>query len=1020
MSKLNSKWFMFLILISLTCFASAEMVDQHRAKKQLDIDKYHDKGNISLRVSNYGFFGSGSNGDWPSLEYPKGSSIDYLFQGALWFGAKKYRLNSLNQRLYYYYEYEYDDSVKVDSTRRTMAEGDDGWDPVYINNPVIDTLVSVGFDGDASIYELLPLFNRIDKPMLNSQHNNIYDIYTNTDEVIEATIREHRRGVDDDNDGKIDEDPVGTAVPFRNGNELPEVFDSFGKDYPGFFYGANNPNDIIEDNINIWFPLGFQDLSIADSLVSSGETGSMTELVDDDGDGIIDEDGFPISEQDLIGYYYDYSPILATGPERDLGQQAVSSDHKSLNIQVRQMSYQWSYDYIKNLVYVEFDITNMNLDSEETLYDCAMGIYMDSDVGPQSWQGDERSKDDVSSYVRGKGFEFAYTYDKDKDGGLTTGMIGSRVCTPDPDNLEFACWFWNRGDGPNDTKPTQEDLLTGQRTNNEKYWLLTDRNPNTDKFTSLRDFPEKQVDSPDDTRYLFAFYGDMQGLSDNPTEESWNLEPGKTMKIVIAVFPGETVEELKQTSAWAKQIYGEAQSLTNVVKPDTFPHYNPPEPPQFPKMTSVLSRDGKRLNVYWDNRSEFTVDYMTVSDEQMGYQDQNSALPSYLPDLTGIPAKQLNENAIIDPVTGNRLRHDFQGYSLWSKKGRGESEFWEMSGRWDKVDTYQDMIDYDIVKNNPAANFTDFGGDLGVDKGLPNARFADENDMVYKHYNENYELVNYEIGDKIYGYPLYDPEMNDIDKINEYLADLKNPAVNKKYNPDYHDQAFILEALIMKNPDVSAEIYLALYDDKLIPIEEHLGENDLLDAQYFNDNSDLRLASRYYKAEIDYLPVGVEYYISVTAFDRGMPANNLQYLESGKDANKMAYFPGATSSKNMDDIFVVPNPYIGQSSFDGRIENDTKGDKSKRIWFMNLPEDCEIRVYTLAGDLVDEFEHHGETFYDIINVSKDGNEALAGSGMHPWDMLSKNDQVITAGVYLYSIRDLKTKEIQVDKFVIIK
>ncbi len=1019
MSKLNSKWFILLILLSLTCFISAEMVEKTRPTKQLDLDKYHDKGNISLRVSNYGFFGSGSNGEWPSLEYPKGSSIDYLFQGALWFGAKKHRVDNIGLLQYW----EMDD--QGEKTGQIVDEEDDDWDPAFLAYPVIDTLVSVGFDGDASIYELLPLFNREDKPLLNSMYNNLYDRFTETDAVIEGSIREHRRGVDDDNDGKIDEDPVGTAIKFRSGSELPLVFDSFGEEFPGMFTAAN-ANEIIDDNINIWFPLGFQDLSTTAEIFYDAEagtynSGSMTEMVDDDGDGIIDEDGFPISEQDLIGFYYDYSPILPStvAPERHYGQSTGTSNHIPLNIQVRQMSYQWSYDYIKNLVYIEFDITNMN---DEPLYDCAMGIYMDSDVGPQSWQGDERSKDDVSSYVRGKGFEFAYTYDKDKDGGLTTGMIGSRVCTPDPDNLEFACWFWNRGDGPDDTNPTSNTPPVGQVTSNEKYWLLTDKNPNTDKFTSLRDFPEKQVDSPDDTRYLFAFYGDMQGLSENPTDASWNLAPKGTMKIVIAVFPGETVEELKQTSAWAKQIYGEAQTLTNVVKPDTFPHYNPPEPPQFPKMHSVLAKDGKRLNVYWDNRSEFTQDNMTVSDEQIGYQDVNSALPSYLADLTGVPADELNENAIVDPETGYRLRHDFQGYSLWSKKGRGESEFWQLNGRWDKVDTYQDYLDYDIVKENPAANFTDFGGDLGIDKGLPNGRFADENDVVYKHYNEMYEMVNYEIGDKIYGYPLYDPDMNDLATIQNIVDNITDPSINKKYNPEYDKpgQMKELEALIMKNPDVSDEIYLALYDDKLIPIENHLGENDIDDPVYFAKNADIRLASRFYKAEIDYLPTGVEFYVAVTAYDRGMPSNDLQYLESGKDANKMAFFPGATSSKNMDDIFVVPNPYVGQSSFDGRVENDTKGDKSKRIWFMNLPEDCEIRIYTLAGDLVDEIEHHGEQFYDIINVSKDGDEALAGSGMHPWDMLSKNDQVITAGIYLYSVRDLKTKEIQVDKFVIIK
>lgn len=200
------------------------------------------------------------------------------------------------------------------------------------------------------------------------------------------------------------------------------------------------------------------------------------------------------------------------------------------------MSYQWSYDYIKNLVYVEFDITNMN--ELDTLYDCAMGVYMDSDVGPQALGGQERANDDVSSYVKGEGYEFAYTYDADFDGGLTTGYVGSRVCTPDPELLDFACWYWNVGQGPDDTDA--RDLThSGSPTANQKYWLLTNRNPDDSQYISLRDFPNSQVNSPDDTRYLFAFYGDMEGMSETPTETSWNLEPGKTMKIVIAIFPGK-------------------------------------------------------------------------------------------------------------------------------------------------------------------------------------------------------------------------------------------------------------------------------------------------------------------------------------------------------------------------------------------------------------------------------------------------------------------------------------------------
>jgi len=192
----------------------------------------------------------------------------------------------------------------------------------------------------------------------------------------------------------------------------------------------------------------------------------------------------------------------------------------------------------------------------DTLFDCAMAVYMDCDVGPQAWGATSRAGEDISSYVPGEGYEFAYTYDADQDGGLTTGYIGARVCSPDPEQLEFACWTWEVGDGPTHNVPNA--------VRNEKYWLMTHNTDSFDlKFTSLREDPGAQLNDPVDTRFLFAFYGDKQGFV-APTDSSWNLKPYETMKIVIAVFPGEDIEELKRTAVWSKTLYGEAQTLTTV------------------------------------------------------------------------------------------------------------------------------------------------------------------------------------------------------------------------------------------------------------------------------------------------------------------------------------------------------------------------------------------------------------------------------------------------------------------------
>jgi hypothetical protein len=156
------------------------------------------------------------------------------------------------------------------------------------------------------------------------------------------------------------------------------------------------------------------------------------------------------------------------------------------------------------------------------------------------------------------------------------------------------------------------------------------------------------------------------------------------MKIVVAVFPGDNKEDLKKSAGWAKEIYGEAQDLITVTQPDTFPHYNPPEPPEIPGLYAEMQEDGNRIDLYWDNRSEFSYDVKTVSTAVIGWQVPNSPniisgldsdptpyWPNYWPadfpeeyrfNTDPADTLQWNMNALVNPYTASRLRKDFQGY----------------------------------------------------------------------------------------------------------------------------------------------------------------------------------------------------------------------------------------------------------------------------------------------------------------------------------------------------------------------
>ena len=175
----------------------------------------------------------------------------------------------------------------------------------------------------------------------------------------------------------------------------------------------------------------------------------------------------------------------------------------------------------------------------------------------------------------------------------------------------------------------------------------------------------------------------------------------------------------------------------------------------------------------------------------------------------------------------------------------------------------------------------------------------------------------------------------------------------------------------------------------------------------------------FYKYEVKNLLNGWQYKFSVTAFDKGDSARNISILESSKYLNAKNIFPGTPINNNFlsEKVFVYPNPYYQKALWDGTNERE------KKIYFANLPEKCNIKIYTLAGETVDEFVHDGNNYsgedsrWFKNNIT--GGATLAG-GEHAWDLISKYDQALATGLYLYSVKNLNTNEIQVGKFIIIK
>ena len=105
-------------------------------------------------------------------------------------------------------------------------------------------------------------------------------------------------------------------------------------------------------------------------------------------------------------------------------------------------------------------------------------------------------------------------------------------------------------------------------------------------------------------------------------------------------------------------------------------------------------------------------------------------------------------------------------------------------------------------------------------------------------------------------------------------------------------------------------------------------------------------------------------------------------------------------------IYVVPNPATTESMAGWTLQPNNDDPTGVKVEFRNLPKSRgTIRVYTLAGDLVEELPFDGS----------------GGVGTVKWDLVSRNGQDVTSGIYLYSVEP-ESKDFSrfVGKFVVIR
>jgi hypothetical protein len=133
----------------------------------------------------------------------------------------------------------------------------------------------------------------------------------------------------------------------------------------------------------------------------------------------------------------------------------------------------------------------------------------------------------------------------------------------------------------------------------------------------------------------------------------------------------------------------------------------------------------------------------------------------------------------------------------------------------------------------------------------------------------------------------------------------------------------------------------------------------------------------------------------------GDPAGNFLYVTMPSTA-----LPVERAGDVSEEVYVVPNPATPVSMAPWQLQPNNDDPTGLKVEFHHLPQSTgKVTIWTLAGDRVRELPFDG----------RDGNGTL------PWDLVSRNGQDVSSGVYLYTVEaDDGSFERFVGKLVVVR
>ena len=773
-----------------------------------------------------------------------------------------------------------------------------------------------------------------------------------------------------------------------------------------------------------------------------------------------------ISEQDFISSYSD-----TLTEQLWVRNDPVDGIHFPLGIKISQKSFSWTYNYAQDFILFDYEIENIAGNYLKNLY---VGLYVDSDVGrideiPDWHQDDICGFQEYYRYQKPDGawdstrINIAYISDNDgrpyseaSGSDFTSSSVsGTRVVrAPNPRlNTTFNWWISN-GNPDLDFGPSWVDDLSGGWTNTygtpmgdeRKYFVMSNRefdydqiyvddpdwiaahpqileyyNPALQQFvTEEHDWKIETLENADDladgydTRYLIS-WGPL-GVFDH-TDEAGNdifrLNPGESFHMTMAYVCGENFHDsnnpqisntnidpdkfnfadIKYNAAWAAWVYDNP-----MIDTPCFDYGNDHDP-------NIVDEDGSQGDGNYD-----------TGDGWYGEDTGSDGLYAVIP-----AGQESAEVYYFGKYMGTYYGPDPDGTEMNGILDPGEDNWVQNIPL-----PYPDGLFTDQYNKFGTLDLAFMGGNYILDSGdgIPDFQGPPPPEVPQL----TYELTENQVILKWKKYPSEDPAYQDPFSRMQDFEGYRIYAGNTGLENDYS---------LVEDFDLVDFAYYSLTDSMVTypDFRTNAPADTIIDGQLFyrravNNNTGF-LSIQETDSTYEYVFENVHSlfprWYCVTAYDYGDPQSGTEPLETARSANAVYLAP---SGNPQNEVIVVPNPYRAYedytSPFMGGNENGLKWENQddgtpdffpatdRRLEFINLPEKCLIRIFTVAGDLVAIVPH---------NIAGDDNIGWNSEFSESWDLNSRNLQQVVSGLYFFSVENYTAGnkgKIQTGKFVIIR